>query len=80
MNLLLSMYVGGVVVGFLNAKKAGKLSVNDLFSLLSWPVYAIIVLVQMIYTNSGIIFSKSKALWYGLTILWDWVITRLKKK
>ncbi len=80
MNLLLSAYLGGVVVGLLEAKKDGNLSVNDLFSLLSWPVYAIIVLVQVVYTNSGTILSKASSLWRGLTIIWDWVVTRFKKK
>jgi len=79
MNLLLSAYLGGVVVGLLDAKKSGILSINDLFSLLSWPVYAIIVVVQMVYTNSGTILSKASSLWNGLTILWDWVVTRFKK-
>jgi hypothetical protein len=79
MNFLFGVYIGGVIVRLLG-KGEEKMSVNDVFSLLSWPMYAIIVLVQVVYTNSGAILSKAKSLWNGLTIVWDWVVTRFKKK
>ncbi len=80
MNLLLSAYLGGVIVGLLEGKKNEKLSMNDIFSLLSWPVYAIIVLVQMFYTNSEAIFSKLNSVWASCMLLLDWVVTKIKRK
>ena len=87
MDLFFSLYIGGVIVGVMNIEKEKNLSVNDLFSLLSWPAYAIIVLVQMVSRNSGVIFKKASyvwngltSVWNGLTIVWDWVVTRFKKK
>ncbi len=72
-SILISVYVGGLLVGYLNLRELGLSKTLNMFYLLFWPVSAIIELVGIASETAPTILGKiSTVLTLGKTVF-TWV-------
>ncbi len=69
-SLLVSFYLGGYISNLLNARSQGNFSLAGSLYLLMWPLYGIIILMELISEYSDDIVSIVRS---GITIFFKGV-------
>jgi len=79
MNVLISCYVGGCIVGLMDARDTDTLSMSSVVKALGWPISAVSDIVLMVSNNTSKIMDIiSDIVTVGTTVV-TWVVKLFKK-